>query len=1056
MKRFLFYFLLLFCGALFAEQITLTADQFQFESGWVREESHIRGIQQGAVAEAKFTVSQPGKYYFWIKTKNFGGDWRNAKVTINDRGVGVFGDKFGIGQEKPDWGWSVGKLPVTLKEGENYIKLVSLKTMCRIEKIILTNVKTFSPIKVEKKQNPDGLIADPGHLPISPKLDGMFPRPKGKKGGPAILMIGGMRPWMSNELAIRICRSGADLYLINGTYMGGMSGASIKITPQDPVEPEPLNYLPFEFNQLNRYKVVFLSALSQENQTRVLGDGRFEQLKKYVQDGGNLVLTVNTPELLAEMAPVMLGDLEKDAEPLFVRRPEGERFATLPEKWRNVDPYRMAMAKDGAKVLAYLEDEAGTEQSVYIAMWKYGKGNVLFFNNDFNRRNENVQFFNWAYRFQIINAILGEAGGFNLSLPAESEQHIKPETLAEAKVTLTQPEMKLEKVSSTVSVEGNTAKFSNGYVVEVGDGMLNVTYPEAEKPYLRKMKFPAIGYPKAVTRSDDTSTGEATNLKSDFTAANVKLAVKSITGGEQLTISLANEDDSIQLDWIFVTGQAEVDGRKLAGIGEQVVVKKLNDQLLNNIQLNYGVDVGNKRFRRFACYQNPRGYEEYDISGKSTFDLRDWGFFANGQPFTWVEGNDAVLCEFVDELFPTSFKGKAQKGDQLLYETITFDFGRVKAPQKTALFWHMAMDKKYDTSNDWIAIYQFLRHTYRVKAGFPEIPSCPTAVYSNTATNAEVGEIIQAAKDFGYKIVYVPLCPLQIEDFTIPKTIAMYERIKSAGMIAYPWHPCCHTPGKSPLVHEHPEWFIHNEKGEIAGYFGGHYRTADMDNPEFRKWYQSVIDTMMEHGVGVCWYDMGGSASTTYNFATPESRVGLWPQMEIYKYYYDRGGFVITEGMNPVVLDGYIFRANAYNRPLRGREFPYIGASSIEDWMHFDFFRAAMYDYFITTSLDAWPSKFEKNVGELAYLQKIKNYMPAINAALDNGMPFIRETPFGTTWISDKGAALFCFNGVKDLSVSLPEGFIPVSMTTADGKTTQLDGKLPASVEPGTIIVIKK
>ncbi len=1059
MKHIVLFFFALWCSCSPAVEIAIDASSLKADDGWAREIECIRGAKPGAVAEGGFKVDQPGSFYFWMKTKNFGDNWRTAEVFINGKSIGVFGDVFGVGQTKAGWGWCCRKRPLVLRAGENQIKIVSVKTMCRIDEIVLTDDKNFSPAarkKSAKKSGSGNLIADPGHLPISPKLDGMFPRPKGKKGGPAILMIGGMRPWMTNTLAREICRYGADLYLINGTYMGGMSGASIKITPQDPVEPTPLNYLPFEFNQLDRYKVVFLSALSAENQTRVLGDRRLEQLKKYVQNGGNLVLTVNTPEILADVTPVELGDLEPTTDSLFVRRPEGARFSSLPKKWRNVDPYRVAAPKKDARVLAWLENEKGEHQSVYAAIWKYGKGNVLFFNNDYNRRNENIQFFRWAYRYRLIAALLGEAGDFQLTQPEETESHIQPKMLDQADVTITAPAMTLEKVPATVTVDGNIAKFSNGYVVAVGDKGLDITFPGAAKPYLRQVKFPAIGYPKAVTRSDDTSTGEATNQKSDFHAANVKLQVKTITGGDQLTITLANADDSIRLDWIFVTGKADVDGRSLAGIGEKIIVHSLGKKLLNNLQLNYRVDVGNKRFRRFACYQPPRGYNEYDLSGKGDAELRSWGFFATGQPFTWIEGENAVLCEFVDELFPVSFNGRTKKGDPCFDETINFHYGRVKAPQKSAIFWHMAMDKKYDTSNDWIALYQFLRHVYRVKAGFPEIPACPTACYSDMATDTEIDEIIQAAKEFGYKIIDVPLCPLQIEDFTIPATVAKYERIKKAGLIAYPWHPCCHTPGQSPLVQQHPEWFIHDENGKIAGYFGGHYRTADMDHPEFRKWYQNVIDTMLDHGVGVCWYDMGGSASGTYNFATPESRVGLWPQMEIYKYYYDRGHFVVTEGMNPCVLDGYIFRADSYNRPLRGREFPFIGASSIRDAMYFDYFRTSMYGYFIKTPLDAWASKFESHPGELAYLQKIKNYMPAINAALDNGMPFIRETPFGTTWTAEKGAAIFCFDGVKNLQVSLPENFVPVSMTLADGKTTKLDEKIPKNVEPGTIILIEK
>jgi len=80
-------------------------------------------------------------------------------------------------------------------------------------------------------------------------------------------------------------------------------------------------------------------------------------------------------------------------------------------------------------------------------------------------------------------------------------------------------------------------------------------------------------------------------------------------------------------------------------------------------------------------------------------------------------------------------------------------------------------------------------------------------------------------------------------------------------------------------------------------------------------------------------------------------------------------------------------------------------------------------------------------------VKRIGNLNPPIARARENvGMPFVRETPFGTSWISDKGGALFFYDAVKEIKLDLPEGW------TVDGYS----GSTLRNIPENTVILLKK
>ena len=104
-------------------------------------------------------------------------------------------------------------------------------------------------------------------------------------------------------------------------------------------------------------------------------------------------------------------------------------------------------------------------------------------------------------------------------------------------------------------------------------------------------------------------------------------------------------------------------------------------------------------------------------------------------------------------------------------------------------------------------------------------------------------------------------------------------------------------------------------------------------------------------------------------------------------------------------------------------EFCMIGAQVNGGGFRCPFFRLAMYDIFWPMELDPVVFNFENKIGSVKNLSEAVSFVPAINDILAGGMPFIRETPFGTTWIGEKGGALFFWDTADKVTVDLPEGW---------------------------------
>lgn len=1048
----------LFCAALAcfgvsAGEIALEAESLPDLGAWKTQKSDtfggafLLGGQIGAEAAGTFTSPEEREMFLWVRSMTHGGNFRKIQILINGKSAGTFGDARLKTGEKPGWRWEKAAAKIKVKKGTNTILLRANSQYSRIDRIVMTDEPAYQPGDPPKTRDMRA---------VERKLEGIFPRPKSKTGGPKMLALSGGRPWVGNLFSRHHIDAGADVTLLNSVYLAGEGGASIKQTPTDKAEPEPLDYITPEFERLNSYAIVAVNGIPAANQRRIFTTYRIEKLKNFVRNGGFLFVTVHVPETLGDLLPVVPGKTLR-AHELFAERPAGPNFAVLPEKWEIFQDYREASPKPETRVLSRILDQKGNPVGIYAAIRNYGKGKVLFLNAQFSRHQTARQLFNWAYTPALLTGLTAELSGAKLS-PGKTiqkpDRDLQPKILEQASVDLKPPVFKLNDSESFAEGKENEIVFRSGLRIAVRGGALDVYYPGAARPYLTELRPPEVFYPKKTNSVDSLATAEAVGMKQENRNAGFQWTLTGIRGGKTAVFSWKSDNGAV-LEWEFKSGDLNLNGFPFRGFAQRMILKNAPEPIAS-MKLNFKVGIEGTRLRRFACYQPPRGYKEYDISGKETVDTCSWGFFSDGQPFSWLAGKAGVFSEFVESPFPAKVQYTMKKGERNVNGMITFQFGRMRAPLETAWFWQTLGPASADTTNAWMAMYQFQRKHLRGKAGFREMPAMPTATYRNTCSPAEIRQTVEAAGKAGFHFFSLPYCPSPMEAFDSPEFMDSYKLVKDNGMLAYPWTPCCHSPEKTRTVVEHPDWYLKDETGKLYTFFN-HFHVADMADKGFLNWYLPMLEKMIRAGVGTVWYDMAGAAAGTVNFATPESRIGFWPQMEIFRFFYDHGASVVTEGMNPLVVDGYIFLKNRYPTYKPGEIFYLHAAQPNGSNYEIDFFRTSMYDTFFPVTLDAAALNFEYVPGEKKMLERIVRYLPAINSALKTtGMPFIQETPFGTSWISETGGALFFFNGVNNFKLDLPEGYEAVSLTGPDGKTLPLKGRLPRTVQPESIAVIRK
>ncbi len=857
-----------------------------------------------------------------------------------------------------------------------------------------------------------------------------LPQAKGKE--PAVLVLVGGRPWVGNGFVSMLSQSGCAVTGLNSVWLDGLGGASIKNFLTDLEEPTPKDGITPAFADLSRYKLVVITGMPQQKLELLYTAERIAALRRYVEAGGSLLLGNNTPRSLAELLPVVPGEFQNDHRECKAIRPASGFFSILPAEWRLPSRYRTLQLLPEARVLAPILGEGDTEKGFLLVEKPIGQGKVVYFNDEWAYRQGVVQLCSWAYGEALMISIAAEALGlslnaksaiYHLTPPPERKQHDS------LRLKIRPPELSLQEYPDAAKVvSGREVVFGGDMRLEVdGTGSIAVHYPGLPVPLLKNLPPPVFTFSKGLVAIDDPSA-EGVTVEQKGKMVPVRWQLDSITAEGPLATLLYKGDEGSELAWQFKAGKLVLDGREFIGIAEAVSMQKSNLPLeAMNITFRVALPEAGRRVRRFACYNPPRGYSEFDLSGKQAVEVRYGAFFGDGQPFSWLVSDQGIFSDFVERPCCLSAHQKVGEGAVDVESRLVMRFGRLKAPVSGEFIWHMYSSGAERGNNDWMAMYQFQRENLRRNAGLEAIPPEPLAGHQNICSEVEIAASLAAARELGFRSYWLPWCPSPIEHLDGEPAKKRYAQVRSAGLVPVAWTAGDYSHGDSEKIFANKSWYIYNKDGKIFQYFDKH-PVLDLSNPEFRTWYCGVMGRAIEAGLGGVYLDMYGTASGNVNFGTPESRAGIHTMAETFRFFHDKGISVRIEGQNPLALDTWWFRRQLYE-PFTGREFALVGTApgthNVGDGFELDYFRMAMYNSFGIISVDGYAIGFERVPGEIAAVRRIGALNPCLSRARDHvGMPFVRETPFGTSWISDNGGALFFYDRVSHMTLDLPKGWV--------------------------------
>ncbi len=990
-----------------------------------------------------FELPETGRYYTWVRNKTAGENYRFATGFANDTKLGKFGDALVPNQKKGEqiWAWFRSPFPKQLDAGKIHFRFVGNSEFTRYDAMILTTDANFTPGEL------------PLDLPKLKKISGANDKvrmPAATGEGPDFLIFAGGRPWMANWFVSNLHKSGARTTNISARYLNGLSGASTAQHAVDKVQPEPYDGITPAFAKLDKYKLVVFHFFTESNLRKLLTPERVQMLKNYVENGGN-ILWVMTPLNIPEIMPAQIGDDFELDEVLYANLPAGENYRNFPEKVPVFRFFRVLTPNSGAVVESVIRDADGNELSPLVVSRRIGKGKVTYVNAQLMNPQQIKEFSNWAYANAFFAAAAGNAAGVKLE-PGKLFAKLAPlpqaKQLDEVKVAVELPKNELVPVAEC-KISGDTATFANGGKLVVdAKGMPTLYLPGQTEPLLRYRSIPAPQI--SGLRKYDSKTAEAVDVKEATKKLDIQWNYQGMTADQGVaTLHFAAENAA--LDWHFTAGKFTLDGRDFDSFAEKVELVKAPG-LVSSIKFEAELTPKNPRFtRRYACYNAPRGYADLDMSGKTAADTQMWGVFGSGQPFLYIACDDGIILGHNTEPISTALELKRAKGAPGITAIHQSNFGRLPAPQSTDWFWWHTSPGKERAHNDYLAIYQYMRQTLRRAAGLDELPAYPVAEISYKISEAERDQVLAAAAKYGYRYAMTqnPESPLE----RIVGRVKNSQRVASHGMKSYEWSAGSYLQGKDGWLYtNHPEWMCKGADGKVASYFAGGgvgYPVIDVNNAEFQAWFFEQMKPLFEAGMGWIYRDMDGTASGTTNFALPESPNGIKSQIKIYRFLEDHNCRVGIEGINPLVIDQFWFRRDLY-APIQGNEFSMVGMApwcDLKGVLGVDPFIFSMYGCFPRFETEGGFLGIERIDGELERAKKVFELVKPFNAALDaTGMPWIRETEFGTTWISDKGGALCFLNGVKRAQVTLPTGY----------RIQGVEGDTLTDIPAGSVYILEK
>ncbi|MCQ2380503.1 MAG: hypothetical protein MJ025_06255 [Victivallaceae bacterium] len=872
----------------------------------------------------------------------------------------------------------------------------------------------------------------------------------GDKKDPGVLLFNGGRPWQGDGIAKMLVGTGLRVRNFNSVYLDGFGGASIKAHMSDKVEPKAFDGFTPAFSKLDAKKIrlVMFHTIPDKSYAGIFTPDRVAKIRKYVEVGGNVLFTRRVPAgVVDELLPVEIGEdvtIEDDDE-FFANRPAGKAYAGLPEKFNFYGLYRECSLKPGAEAPSTITDASGKVNVPLVARIKIGKGTVTFLNVNMDGANRIKAYDNWAYARMFFAAVCGDSAGVDIKtsqLLTKLEAIPERPQVGETTASLVAPKLGIADVAGAARVSGTSAVFANGMKLDIAsDGSASFTWPGKGDALVRKAAVPQVNY-SGKQKVFDSSTAEAVGVKEDVKKIDIKWTFSGMqANGNEVVVKYVAPGSEMKR--FFKAGTLELDGRRLEGIGERVDLVKC-PYMVSSVSFKSEIYAEDPlHAHRNDCYQPPRGYTAFDMSGKTDADTTNYG----GQPFEMLACRNGLYIG--NRSYPEScgMRLSRKKGAPFISSHHGTGWGRVNAPASTHYYWRWYGDGPERGHHDYLAMYQFMRHMLREKAGLKELPGYPMAEYSYQLRPAEKDAVIEAAGKAGFRYIYPPNPESPIDKIADDNNMEVYEKIVDAGARAHIWTAGSYVQGDGGwIINNHPEWFVRDEKGGFFKYFGT-YPVIDVNNKAFYDWYVKLLKKAIDGGVGWVYRDMDGAASGTVNYALPESPNGVQSQIRFYRFFHDNNCRVGVEGQNPLVLDEYWYRAGLCTS-FGGQEVGVVGSMAgcgLKGGLTLDAMRTGMYGCFPAFEVSGTVFGVDRIQGEVERGRRFFSLVPKFNAALDLvGMPYVRETEFGTVWIGKTGGALFFWNPAKKVTVDLPAGW----------KIRGVEGNVLTDVKADSIILV--
>ncbi len=1023
-----------------ADTLRLEAEDLPLSGKWkisfAKDASQGKLIFSGEKGEkntinATFEIKRGGTFYLWVRAFSHGQGYRTLKIAINGKTASNnFGDEKLQGKSA---GWickSGGSFD--LKQGVNSVTIVPNSPYSRLDVIVLSTDKNY-------KMPDDRRLLE--KLPSATISNTKKPVAAANVSQLPLLLFHGGRPWTGQEAKRIIQTSGFKVKVIDSSELDGLGGAPIRFHLTDKFEPEAKDGISPEFRRLDSYRAVIVCSMRKNDLKQFYSPERLAALEKYLKNGGTLIVTENSPGSIAKLLPVTMDGVSSDVSESRYCLPVHKYFPNMPEKWPCFMGRKKIKAKNDAEVLVYQCDGKGSRQP-YIAAWNIGRGKVIYINADWTRKTYFKQLRYWAYFSVLIGDLIAYGSGENtqsVKIPQFRFKQPPVKELGQLEFSLKQPQFKEnDKFASAVVKDSGrllTAEFANGtsLVLDKNSCSAEVVFPGKNKACIKHLSPPQLLVSGQENLNQQDTTFEAVGASDKnakyivpkYSFGNFKLLDK---GGIAIGLTGRYNNSLYEIEWRIAPENLNVDGVKYQGLGWAATIN-FTKGAIEGAKWDYYANLGGRPDEhyawRMACYGNPRGFVKVRFDKPKSSS--PWFHFGSGQPFNWLTGPAGTFLEFIDRpvVLLAEQKYSAGSNDIELSNSITIGkkHGRIILPA----LWTFYSDNKADLVNNWQSVYQFLIRRYCRQQGLKIPQPYPVAGYNNTCTQMEKQKAIEAAKKLGFKQFKLEICPSPLESLASDRLAENYRQIMDAGLEPKCWSALGYTQGMdNPVAAAHKDWLIRDRNGKVLQWFGSH-PVFDFYNPGYAGHWRMVCGKAVKNGLRHIYIDMGGVMPSAVNYASRSPSTQMQGMIDVFKFFADKGVSVGIEGQNPLALDEYWFRKNKYVNHT-GNEFAFVNANIgayAPDYLAMDYFRLGMNNAFIKVNTAPYAVDFEIVPHGNAQVAEMGKLNPAFLKAIEltGGVPFVRQTPFGTSWTGKNGAALFFWDKVKAMDLHLPPGW---------------------------------